>query len=160
MYAKMKHVHAGRTLYVVDAFPSSLPGKTQASITTVIVTDCPRIRWQRNLSCVNPTPRFLHVAASRRPTYAYMGRTKASWTNATFETEARRRFCSDDDIVIRENSCRRTFLKLKHAEAYKERILAERFNARELAYIKWNDETSSLIGCKDGIKFNFSHWGK
>lgn len=152
MYAKPEHVHHGRMLYVVNAFPSSLPGMTQCSITTVKVLDAPRILWQGNYFIpLNANARTRLVSKSRRPTYRYRVMEKPDRPNAKFTLG--HRFLSTDNIgPIRKNSCRLTFLKLKDAEAYQARIMAEQFNSRELAYIAWNDATSSVIGCKNGLQ--------
>lgn len=150
MYAKPKHVHHGRMLYVVNAFPSSVPGKTQCSITFVHAVGAPQIRWQGNYHIpLNAPPRSRQVNKSRRPTYAYMAMEKSDRRNAAWRLNMR--FLSTDNIgPMRDNSCRRTFLKLKDALAYQKRIMAEQWNSRELAYIAWNDMTSSVIGCKHG----------
>lgn len=143
--AKPKHVKAGRVLYAVAAFPSSVPGRTQAYITELKVVDRHRApRWfSRNCD------HRAFPCAPFTPVYRFVGMEKELGSKYGFKLGRGGRFLTDLNIgAARATSCHRTFLKLKHALAYQARILSGCWNAREKAYVIYNDQTRMFMGHK------------
>lgn len=144
MYVKKKHLTTGRVFYVVNAFPSSVPGKTHASLTTIKVVDRPRAPkwfWASHMTRQYP-------CMPKEPVHFFHCDVKEDWPNAKFRRNPFSGRSTGDMCIdhIRENSCRRSFLKLKHALAYQKRILSGCWHAQEKAYVLWNDENKSVCG--------------
>lgn len=154
MYARRKHLTTGRVIYVVSAFPSSVPGKTQSAIDMITVVDKPRAAAWMNYSAHprqfpgSPKTPVLFFNCTHVPIHTGGGsRYGQPYKVNPLTARLERRSIDDMSIgVIRKNTCRRAFLKLKHALAYHERIMARCFNAQELRYIAWNDKYKGRVG--------------
>ncbi len=143
MKAKPHHIKTGRVLYSVEAFPSSVPGRTTANIHMLQVTDRARApSWYWNGWLKN-----LHPCLPLAPALRFSCIEKSSNPNSKWYMGRGGRFYGDCNIgQTRENSCRRVFVKLKHAKAYADRILSGCWNAQEITYVKWNDLNKSVLG--------------
>ena len=143
MKAKPHHVKTGRVLYSVEAFPSSVPGRTQAKIITLLVTDRARApRWS-HYEC--DPKRF--PCAPRNPIARFSCLEKRPDPIDKWHIGIGGRFLSDMNIgKINPTTCRRVFIKRKAAEAYAARIMSGCWNAQEIAYVKRNDEYKLFIG--------------